>query len=84
MDNPANAVKHAQAAAELQDHVLTRQAARDANKDYATPGQEFWPPILTFLMCTSTRYSALMSHTENTTPNYQSSLIRPIKNDICL
>jgi hypothetical protein len=46
--------------------------------------KEFWQPILTFLMCKSTRYSALMSWTENTTPNYQSSLIRPITTDVCL
>jgi hypothetical protein len=43
MDNPANAVRQAQAAAELQDHVLARQAARDANNNVTTLGPRVLP-----------------------------------------
>jgi hypothetical protein len=43
MDNPADAVRQAQAEAELQDHVLARQAARDANNDGTTLGPRVLP-----------------------------------------
>jgi hypothetical protein len=43
MDNPSNAVRQDQAAAEIQDHFLTRQVARDANNNHAIPGPRVFP-----------------------------------------